>query len=67
MCEQSSASSATKFRHRGEKAIMSDTATVPPKAEPQQSGPANQDAFAQVEKWLAIIRELAREPAKRVS
>ncbi|MGA8816711.1 MAG: hypothetical protein WB624_05425 [Xanthobacteraceae bacterium] len=46
---------------------MSDTATVPPKAEPQQSGPANQDAFAQVEKWLAIIRELAREPAKRVS
>jgi len=46
---------------------MSDTATVPPKAEPRKSGPDNQDAFAQVEKWLAIIRELAREPAKRVS
>ncbi len=45
---------------------MSDTVTGP-KAEPRQSGPADQDAFTQVEKWLAVIRELAREQTKRVS
>ena len=46
---------------------MSETLTVPPKAEPRRTGFADQDAFAQVEKWLAVIRELASEPAKRVS
>jgi hypothetical protein len=46
---------------------MSDTITAPPKAEPLSSGPADQDALTQVEKWLAVIRELAREQAKRVS
>ena len=43
---------------------MSDTITVPQQAEPRRSGPADQDVFMQVEKWLAVIRELAREPGK---
>lgn len=46
---------------------MSDTITVPQLAEPRRSGPADQDVFMQVEKWLAVIRELARDHAKRVS
>lgn len=46
---------------------MPDTVTVPPKPESRGSGPADQDAFAQVENWLAVIRELAREQAERAS
>lgn len=46
---------------------MSNTVTAPPKAEPRRSGPAEQEAFAQVEKWLAVIRELARDSAQPVS
>ena len=46
---------------------MSDTITVQQEAEPRRSGPTDQDVFMQVEKWLAIIRELARDQAKRVS
>ena len=52
---------------QGRKAIMSDTITVPQQAQPRRSGPADQDVFMQVEKWLAVIRELARDQAKRVS
>jgi hypothetical protein len=43
---------------------MSDTVTAPPEAESQPGGPAAPDAFVQVEKWLAVIRELAREQGK---
>lgn len=43
------------------------TAEAPPKVEPQQGGTADQDAFAQVDKWLALIREMGRELAKRAS
>ena len=46
---------------------MSETITVPQQAEPRWSGPADLDVFMQVEKWLAVIRELARDQAKRVS
>lgn len=46
---------------------MSDTVITPPKAETQRSSSADQDAFAQVEKWLAVIRELVSEQTKRVS
>jgi hypothetical protein len=45
---------------------MSETITVPQQAEPRWSGPADLDVFMQVEKWLAVIRELARDQAKRV-
>ena len=44
---------------------MPDTVSGPPKMESRDSGRADQDAFAQVEKWLAVIRELAREQAQR--
>lgn len=46
---------------------MSDAVIAPPKVEPRRSGSADQDAFAQVERWLAVIREIAREQAKRAS
>jgi hypothetical protein len=46
---------------------MSETITVQQQAEPRRSDPADQDVFTQVEKWLAVIRELARDQAKRVS
>lgn len=49
----------------GGSAIMPDTVSGPPKMESRDSGRADQDAFAQVEKWLAVIRELAREQAQR--
>lgn len=43
------------------------TADAPPKVKPQRGGTADQDAFAQVDKWLALIREMAREQSKRAS
>jgi hypothetical protein len=46
---------------------MSDPVIASQKAEPRRANPADQDAFAQVEKWLAVIRELAREQAKRLN
>jgi len=51
---------------------MSDTAVpaaaiAPQKLELQQADAADREAFAQVEKWLAVIRELAREPSKAAS
>jgi hypothetical protein len=51
---------------------MSDTAVpaaamAPQKLESQQAGDADREAFARVEKWLAVIRELAREPSKAAS
>lgn len=44
---------------------MPDTITASPEAESRSSVRADQNAFAQVEKWLAVIRELAREQAQR--
>lgn len=44
---------------------MPDTVSAPPKTESRGSGPADQDVFAQVEKWLAVIRELGRDQAQR--
>lgn len=46
---------------------MSDTVFAPPKVEPRRGSSADREAFAQVEKWLAVIRELVREQGKRVS
>lgn len=47
---------------------MSDAVITPAKVEPQRGGrSADQVVFAQVEKWLAVIRELVREQATRVS
>jgi hypothetical protein len=43
---------------------MSDTVIATPKAEPRRGGSADRDAFAQVEKWLAVIRELVHEQVK---
>ena len=42
---------------------MSDVVDVSPKAKSKLSR-ADQQAFTQVEKWLAIIRELVRQQAK---
>jgi hypothetical protein len=44
---------------------MSDAVITPPKVELQVGKPADQAVFAQVEKWLAVIREISREQAKR--
>ncbi len=46
---------------------MSDTVSTPPKVEPRHSRSADRDPLAEVEKWLAIIRELSSEQAKRPS
>ena len=46
---------------------MSDTVFAPPKVEAGRGSSADREAFAQVEKWLAVIRELVSEQAKRVS
>jgi len=46
---------------------MSDAVITPPKVELRRSSSVDQVAFAQVEKWLAVIRELVREQAKPVS
>ena len=48
---------------------MSDTtvpapAGPPPKVKPQRNGTADRDALAQVDKWLALIREMGREQIK---
>ncbi len=47
-----------------EERLMSETITAPPKPQSTRSGPADKDAFAQVEKWMAIIREVSQEQAK---
>ncbi len=43
---------------------MSGNASAPPKSTTVRTGSSDKDAFAQVEKWLALIREVAREQAK---
>lgn len=43
---------------------MPETSPASPKAKSPRSGPADKEAFAQVEKWMAIIREVARDQVK---
>ncbi|HTV36908.1 MAG TPA: hypothetical protein VMF12_10810 [Xanthobacteraceae bacterium] len=43
---------------------MAESITVPPKPKSTRSGSADKDAFAQVEKWMAVIREFSREQPK---
>jgi len=43
---------------------MSESVSTPPRLNTARRGTADRDAFAQVEKWLALIRELNREQAK---
>ena len=45
---------------------MSDTVTLDPKPKTQTTRRGSDDgrAFAQVEKWMAMIREISREQAK---
>jgi hypothetical protein len=50
-----------------ERVIMSDAVITPPKVEQRDGRSADRVVFAQVEKWLAVIRELVREQAKTVS
>jgi hypothetical protein len=37
---------------------------APPRAQPTRSGSADKDVFAQIEKWMAIIREFSRQQPK---
>jgi hypothetical protein len=48
-------------------AAMSESVTMPPKSQSTRSGSADKEAFAQVEKWMAVIREISREQAKRIN
>jgi hypothetical protein len=45
---------------------MSDSIVLEPKAKtaPPTNHPADQEAFARVEKWMEIIREVASEQVK---
>lgn len=43
---------------------MSETVIAPSKLQLRRSGPVDKEALAQVEKWLAIIREVVQEQAK---
>jgi hypothetical protein len=43
---------------------MSKINTAPPQRESTRNARADKDAFAQVEKWMAIIREIRQDQAK---
>ena len=43
---------------------MPETANIEPKGKPARAAAADKKAFAQVERWMAIIREISREEAK---
>jgi hypothetical protein len=43
---------------------MSETMTAPPKPNSTRRGSTDKDVIAQVEKWMELIREISREPAK---
>ncbi len=43
---------------------MTDTFTMPTKSAAPRSGAADTRALAQVEKWMAVIREIKQEPTK---
>jgi hypothetical protein len=42
---------------------MSQTIVAPPKPKSPRTGGVDKDAFAQVEKWMKVIREVAGEQA----
>jgi hypothetical protein len=43
---------------------MSDNLAVPMKSAPTRGNATDTRVLAQVEKWMALIREIKREPAK---
>jgi hypothetical protein len=43
---------------------MSETVTTQPKPKTTPSAPDDGRVLAQVEKWMEMIREISREPAK---
>ena len=43
---------------------MSETVTTQPKPKTDRDGSADGRVLAQVEKWMAMIREISREQAK---
>jgi len=53
----------------GVRPIMSDTVTLDPKPNTQTAPSGSDDgrALAQVEKWMAMIREISREEPNRSS
>lgn len=46
---------------------MSEVVAPPPKPKPTQGGSADTEAFAQIERWMAVIREVSREQGKSVN
>jgi hypothetical protein len=46
---------------------MSEVVTPPSKPQSTRIGSADKEAFAQVEKWMAVIREISRDQAKRLN
>jgi hypothetical protein len=48
----------------GEMGIMSESVSTSPRLNSTRRGSADRDAFAQVEKWMAVIREISREQVK---
>jgi hypothetical protein len=44
--------------------LMSEMSATVPKGKSPRSGSTDKYVFAQVEKWMAIIREVAREQPK---
>jgi len=46
---------------------MSETISLQPKPKAARSGSDDGGALAQVEKWMAMIREISREQANRSS
>jgi hypothetical protein len=43
---------------------MSETLIASAKLKTRRSGPVDKEALAQVEKWMAIIREVVQEQSK---
>lgn len=43
---------------------MSDTADIQTKAKPARDSSKDKRTLDQVEKWMEMIREISREPAK---
>jgi hypothetical protein len=43
---------------------MSDTADIQTKPRPARDSSKDKRTLAQVEKWMEMIREISREPAK---
>jgi hypothetical protein len=46
---------------------MSKAITPPQKPQSTRIGPADKEVFAQVEKWMAVIREISRDQATRIN